>query len=227
MTSLDDALRKYAERGDEGLLPAVVETVRHGHVSEHLHNLVARGSLATEESVVGYRHPNGFTKIRLLTLHDIGWTLRLHVWNANSSDRDIHSHRWNFASYVLSGCLIEQRYKSKVGAGQWTGFDCSPSAGGRYILDRPRSCDIELLTVDSYRAGDSYQRAADTLHMALAGSEIQPTMTLFVQGSTTRKTSTVVRPTSASTIGNDSFPRCSWQEVSGILKVALDFISNA
>ena len=112
VSSLSDVLRKYAERGDEGLLPAAEEIAQHGYLAEYLYRLAGSDHLASCGPLVGYRHPNGFSKIRLVGLTDYGWAARLHVWNVGSSDRDIHSHRWPFASYVLSGSLVERRYES-------------------------------------------------------------------------------------------------------------------
>lgn len=50
-----------------------------------------------------YWHGNGFLKVVLL---DKGYKLRLHIWFAGTScEENIHSHRWGFASHVLTGAL--------------------------------------------------------------------------------------------------------------------------
>ena len=50
-----------------------------------------------------YWHGNGFLKIVLI---DKGYKLRLHIWFAGTScEENIHSHRWGFASHVLTGTL--------------------------------------------------------------------------------------------------------------------------
>lgn len=50
-----------------------------------------------------YWHGNGFLKVVLL---DKGYKLRLHIWFAGTScEENIHSHRWGFASHVLTGTL--------------------------------------------------------------------------------------------------------------------------
>jgi hypothetical protein len=55
-----------------------------------------------------YWHANGFAK---LVLHDgRGFRIRLHVWPAGEDRRgesDPHSHRWDFASTVLTGTGLE------------------------------------------------------------------------------------------------------------------------
>jgi hypothetical protein len=60
---------------------------------------------ALDRVVAGsYWHPNGFAK---LVLHDgPGFRIRLHVWPAGEDrlgEPDPHSHRWDFASTVLTG----------------------------------------------------------------------------------------------------------------------------
>src|ERR1700685_995134 len=101
MSPLSELLSKYAEYGNDGLLPAVDEIVQHGHLLEHLHNLVHGHANVVDETPHAYRHPNGFTKIRLVAAPSSRWTVRLHVWDELSRDSDVHSHRWNFASHIL------------------------------------------------------------------------------------------------------------------------------
>lgn len=50
-------------------------------------------------------HPNGFVKLPLARTSDGRTRLFLHVWRAESSDADIHDHRWSFTSVVLRGEL--------------------------------------------------------------------------------------------------------------------------
>ncbi len=50
-----------------------------------------------------YWHGNGFLKVVLL---DHGYKLRLHIWFQGSAcEENIHSHRWGFASHILTGAL--------------------------------------------------------------------------------------------------------------------------
>lgn len=50
-------------------------------------------------------HPNGFVKLPLARADDGRFRLFLHVWREESSDADIHDHRWPFSSVVLRGEL--------------------------------------------------------------------------------------------------------------------------
>jgi hypothetical protein len=227
VSSLSDVLRKYAERGDEGLLPAAEEIAEHGYLAEYLYGLAGGDHLASCEPLVGYRHPNGFTKIRLVGLTDSGWTVRLHVWNVGSSDRDIHSHRWPFASYVLSGSLVERRYEAISGTGQWTKYECDPSIDGLYALDNPQACDVSLIKEDTYRPGSSYQRSAEVLHSAMTGGETRPAVTLFIQGPERSKSSTVIRPKFTAAKTGDVGRQYESCDLADLLKLVMNLIAYA
>jgi hypothetical protein len=177
-------------------MSAVDEIVQHGYLVEYLHELTQEPwSRYTDEFPVAYRHPNGFTKIRLTTLDDYGWTIRLHVWAERASDYDIHSHCWNFASRILAGSLTEETYTLAAGAGKYSVYNCSPSVGGQYSLKFQHKCDVNLVSKDVYQQGASYERDAKTLHAAYADSACRG-VTVFVQGPERERFTTVIRPPS-------------------------------
>ena len=223
MLSLSDVLRKYAEQGDEALLPAADEIAQHGYLAEYLHKLLEGDVTDTDAPPVAYQHPNGFTKIRLASLSDSGWSVRVHVWTERSSDRDVHSHRWNFASRVLSGNLTEKRYQLIRGTGGWEMYRCAPSVMGLYSLQLERECDIRLVSEDLYRTGGSYQRDADILHTAHSGSG-SPTVTIFVQGSERTSFTTVVRPADARASRYMAAPMCSSLELARLLREVVSIL---
>jgi hypothetical protein len=65
-----------------------------------------------------YQHPLGFSKLVLAENWNDGqgWDLRIHIWYPQSRlvDSDLteslHSHRWNFASRIISGKLANHCY---------------------------------------------------------------------------------------------------------------------
>ncbi len=62
-----------------------------------------------------YWHGNGFLKIVLL---DKGYKLRLHIWFAGTPcEENIHSHRWGFASHVLTGTLKSELWADAANDG--------------------------------------------------------------------------------------------------------------
>lgn len=105
-----------------------------------------------------YWHGNGFLKIVLL---DKGYKLRLHIWFAGTScEENIHSHRWGFASHVLTGTL-----KSEL----WT--DAANDE-----VDFSVSCttqtDDSLLQAPEYLYTAKHQRGQHTIaaHKQLIGT---------------------------------------------------------
>jgi hypothetical protein len=223
--SLMEVVRKYAEQGRHALLPAVDEIVQHGHLAEHLHDLL-KGRIATSnyDLPIAYRHPNGFIKIRLASLRDLGWAVRLHMWAERSSDYDIHSHRWDFASRVLSGILMEDTYQLTASRGLYRRYRCSPSIEGRYALDLQGECDVELASRNRYHQGISYTRDAEVLHQSYTDSTSRA-MTLFIQGPEREASTTVIRRSDSNLDRNVVAPRCTSLQVAGLLQEAAGLLA--
>jgi hypothetical protein len=223
--SLTEVLRKYAEQGSQALLPAADEIVQHGHLSEYLHDLLDSGAATTSNSLpVAYRHPNGFIKLRLASLAEFGWALRLHIWAEGSSDYDIHSHRWDFASRVLSGSLTEDIYRLIANDGNYARYECSPSVEGCYTLNFQGECDVELVSQTEYRQGASYERDSETLHLAYT-SPTSGAVTLFIQGAERRRSTNVIRRLELNDIRNVVAPRCAASEVVTLLQEAAGLLA--
>lgn len=75
------------------------------------------GALAQDDDAVeriaarSYIHPNGFVKIVLVAGH---MKLRLHCWSSSADGEvrgNLHSHRWELASVVLSGAMAVRLYE--------------------------------------------------------------------------------------------------------------------
>jgi hypothetical protein len=215
--SITEVLRKYAEQGSQGLMPAADEIVQHGHLAEYLHDLLEGDAATSPISLpVAYRHPNGFIKLRLASLTDFGWALRLHIWAKGSSDYDIHSHRWDFASRVLSGTITEDTYRLVARDANYAQYRCSPSVEGCYSLDFQGKCDVELSGRSQYRQDASYERDAETLHLAYTGLA-SGAVTLFIQGEERKSSTTVIR-LGLNDVQNVVAPRCETSEVVTLLQ---------
>lgn len=90
----------------EALTPLADTLSTHCHAdSIHalLRDVVGSPKLLDKIAARSYYHGNGFLKVVLL---DRGYKLRLHIWFKGSAcEENIHSHRWAFASHVLTGAL--------------------------------------------------------------------------------------------------------------------------
>ncbi|MBE8517215.1 hypothetical protein ILP97_06780 [Amycolatopsis sp. H6(2020)] len=104
-----DALHGDGSRPGLGRLEAAARRIRTGRreLAGWLRELIADQAAVAEIAKRSYWHPNGFAKIVLYTGIDPEFRIRLHVWprgeTPSRGESNPHSHRWEFASYVLTG----------------------------------------------------------------------------------------------------------------------------
>lgn len=91
---------------DDSLVQLAHLLSQHCHLANMtilLSSIIQSPALLEQIAARSYWHGNGFLKVVLL---DQGYKLRLHIWFAGTScEENIHSHRWGFASHVLTGSL--------------------------------------------------------------------------------------------------------------------------
>lgn len=106
---LADALRGNGLRPGLAELTAAAEHVRaaRDEFAAWLRDLVADDAMVADIAKRSYWHPNGFAKIVLHTGIEPDFRVRLHVWPSSATpsrgESNPHSHRWEFASHVLTG----------------------------------------------------------------------------------------------------------------------------
>ncbi|GAA5166813.1 hypothetical protein GCM10023321_58530 [Pseudonocardia eucalypti] len=137
-----------------------------------------------------YWHVNGFAKLVLYNTAHV--RIRLHIWPAGDErlgESDPHSHRWSFASTVLTGdgLAISEQREAAIGV-----------AHTRYIYDgRQLVTDgcAQLCDAGSYvlTEGDRYITQTRTVHTVKPlGRDL--VATLLVQGPHTSSATLVYRP---------------------------------
>ncbi|GLZ34831.1 hypothetical protein Lesp02_70180 [Lentzea sp. NBRC 105346] len=135
-----------------------------------------------------YWHPNGFAKIVL----DPAQRVRLHVWPESNAPRlgesNPHSHRWDFASTVLTGeGLHTVEYAESSGGMSYHRYHygADPNDRARLVADAP----VELTAVRSpfIRRGQIYTCDTSVIHTVRPAGDAL-TATLVLQGP--QKTST-------------------------------------
>lgn len=136
-----------------------------------------------EISSQSYLHQNGFNKLILSSNFDLGWRLRMHIWQTNycNNDLDIHNHSWNYASVIVLGKLTNEIYRvSKDGENYYHHI---------YTIDNIKSesslkvVGVENLIIDNsitYKARDIYYQTQDKLHRTFPSGK-KPTVTIVVQ----------------------------------------------
>lgn len=97
-------------------------------------------------------------------------TVRLHVWHNGLVYPDtpsvIHNHPWEFVSRVIVGTLRNVRY-TVASAGKNPNHHVAKilcGVGGGIIQESVKDVEMEISTVDEYKAGETYYQASDELH---------------------------------------------------------------
>lgn len=154
-----------------------------GALLEWFRSILADPAALARVVAGSYWHANGFAK---LVLHDgPGFRVRLHVWPAGEDRRgeaDPHSHRWDFASAVLTGAGLEVvEYEELLTSASATDaehiryayYGRSLVPDTKVFLRRDREFDV--LT------GDRYATVTTRIHtVAPKGADL--VATLLVQG---------------------------------------------
>lgn len=166
--SLLDHMRRLAIASDVG---GMQDTLQNGDVSLLLQMVIENCSEPEWQQICenSYRHANGFARITLPFLLDTQCRARLHIWDVESNDtaRDMHNHRWYFASRVLHGALENQTFKVDRD-GEFTHYVHTASDDVSYSLASAGSASLSLDSIDTHRAGDAYSMPPPLVHDILA-----------------------------------------------------------
>lgn len=105
----------------------------------------------------------GFGLLRLYLTKE----LRLHVWDARFAIKDvslIHTHPWDFESYVLSGRLTNFRYEKVAGD---THLGCVIQCGeNAQLKNEPEPCHLKEVSKEILFGGQTYHQKADEIHLS-------------------------------------------------------------
>ncbi|MFF3150139.1 hypothetical protein ACFVRU_52675 [Streptomyces sp. NPDC057927] len=160
-----------------------------GRLREHL--LASVKERASLTDTLCYRHPNGFIKMKLLTPGADAWSLRVHVWDRPVPSSDVHNHRWDFASCVVSGRLIETQFDLEREGGDTPVFRLSKDAAGSYHYTKDGVGHLREGRVTQREVGQAYTLDHRVLHRADPdGGHL--VITVVLQGPDLTRTTTVV-----------------------------------
>lgn len=178
---LADALRPLA---DPVLLAGLIDSV----LADPMFETIAARS---------YSHANGFEKVVLAVGHCEAYKLRLHYWRGGSSqaldDSDIHSHRWDFASWVAAGSITSTRYVPDATGREMAVYQYEPTAlTGSFPLVKVGHGTFVRGASNKYSEGDMYTQCSTHLHRAIPHTS-DATVTLVLQGPPLHERTTVLR----------------------------------
>lgn len=114
----------------------------------------------------------GFGMLR--TYLDEEKNLRLHIWDPAFQVEDVdtvHTHPWNFHSFVVAGEVSNTRYtrRNELGAGDLPRFReqeilCGP--GGCETDTSPKIVGLKAGRPEVYKQGDQYSQLAHEIHIS-------------------------------------------------------------
>ncbi|OJW34624.1 MAG: hypothetical protein BGO54_07795 [Sphingobacteriales bacterium 46-32] len=133
-----------------------------------------------------YRHDNGFHKIVLLSSHY--FKLRLHLFQPIPEIplpmENIHNHRWNFASKIISGSLKMELFREDDSGGVEVNNYTYLSKNGsdQYAVEYNGKINLERLSLIRYDSGCTYFMKSKELHRIINPNN-ESTCTLMITGS--------------------------------------------
>ncbi len=143
--------------------------------------LSEQDELHWRDAPVAYLHDNGYFKIPLLRSKVSGATLRLNIWSHRLPNMEnVHDHRWDYASIVLTGSLIEHQYCIHEDGHLHHRYEYVPR-GERsyYVLEARGQTPLAILQQELIGADRLYVRPYALLH-AVHTDPGQSTATLQV-----------------------------------------------
>jgi hypothetical protein len=127
-------------------------------------------------------HPNEFRKVVLAASASTA-KLVLHRWlGTDGESSDIHDHRWNFCSRVVSGEIVSDTFAIvRDESGDLVEYSySSPGMSDRYRLREVAHASVQHTMSSHYRAPDCYVQQFQELHRARDLGN--GSLTLIVQG---------------------------------------------
>jgi hypothetical protein len=185
-TKISDAIGQQIRGNIAPVMAVVSELSEHKNLNRFIAHLLADSLWLQRVAGHSYYHANDFAKIVLLANQDRDWKLRLHLWRPQSGHtsekpEDIHSHRWDFSTALISGEYLTTEFRPGSGL-EYYRYEYRPPGSGESFTMSPRG-QAELTPVLQARlpAGTVYHISHDVLHRVSCTSH-QMTATLMIQG---------------------------------------------
>ena len=142
---------------------------------------------------IGYRHPNGFSRIAVCESDRSGARLRLHVWDGLDAQENIHNHRWDYASLVLTGEMQIRNYELEPALGTYFVYKYrAPGRTGNYGLTPAGTSGAREIASTTLTAETLYAADGRDLHRVSALSH--PLATWVLQGPAIHPPANVLTP---------------------------------
>jgi hypothetical protein len=133
-----------------------------------------------------YSHEIGFDKLVLVSMQDPERKLRLHIWDEETipqqaTDADIHNHRWNFCSTILTGTMQFEILERESGQEVYE-YEYTPvGESSEYSLNSLGKSELHQKFAGSFQAGVDYEITHDIIHRTYVEKD-EMTASLMFQG---------------------------------------------
>jgi len=133
-----------------------------------------------------YSHKIGFDKLVLVSMQDPERKLRLHIWDKKTipqqaTDADIHNHRWNFCSTILTGTMQFEIFERESGQEVYE-YEYTPvGEESEYSLNSLGKSELHRKFAGSFQAGMDYEITHDIIHRTYVNKD-EMTVSLMFQG---------------------------------------------
>jgi hypothetical protein len=225
-----EALRGNDSRPGLPQLEAAAEHIRGARraFAAWLRDLAADDAAVAEIAKRSYWHPNGFAKIVLHAGVEPEFRIRLHVWprseTPSAGESNPHSHRWEFASHVLTGTGMHMVEFAETAEGgkpyQRYRYGTDPANPAALVADG--EVRLKRRGVPHVQSGDVYTCDTSVVH-TVRPIDAGLTATVVVQGP--RRTPTTVvycAPGESDDQPNFDLTEADFAELASELLVSLD-----
>ncbi|MDH6493756.1 hypothetical protein M2157_009843 [Streptomyces sp. SAI-127] len=217
LTFIDSAVS-----GPEDLLPTLSAVCDSGRLREYL--VAAAKERASLSDTLCYRHPNGFYKMKLLSPSVDSWALRVHVWDRPVPPSDVHNHRWDFASHVVSGVLLENQFALDRESGDTPVHRLSKDTAGAYHHTPDGTGRLRPTRTVRHETGQSYTLDHRAMHRADPESG-HPVVTVVLQGHDVARTTTVVPAERKERTGATACSRLGPDKIADLMELVAERLS--
>lgn len=109
-------------------------------------------------------HDNGFLKIVLQERSENFNGYRIHFWKPGAFDSNIHSHRWNMASFILDGGYSASEFIESKEGNPYHSYTFEPINNNNYKLFSMGLSHLNTLSTKNFKKNDSYEMLKGEIH---------------------------------------------------------------
>lgn len=152
---------------------------------------ILRGICLNEIRCDGFKHPNGFKKIRLFKSTE--FSLRIHIWETRTEPSLPHNHRRCFYSKVLTGQIVARTFEEAEQGQNCQRQICHHIQDTGYELRVDAKSKLAQRSIFRMKAGHFYYVDSQELH-SIEKDTNEFTATLVIEGRVVSNSSVTYSP---------------------------------